>query len=141
MLHLQDNVALARKCSICKKMLQLQENLAFSGKKMLHLQEIFLQMQHFLAIFLHLQEKFLQMQHFLATKSKIFLQLQHFIANATFSCQCNIFLTLNVKVQIQGRLLKINAKNVFNSLIYHRTLYFSISFVLRYYKDLEGKRR
>ena len=94
MLHLQENVALARKCCICKKMLQLQENLAFSGKKMLHLQENFLQMQHFLAIFLHLQENFLQMQHFLATKSKILLQLQHFLANATFSCQCNIFLQM-----------------------------------------------
>ena len=30
---------------------------------------------------------------------KIFLQLQHFLANATFSCKCNIFLPLNVKVQ------------------------------------------
>ena len=85
MLHLQENVALARKCCIGKKMLQLQENLAFSGKKMLHL-----------------QENFLQMQHFLATKSKIFLQLQHFLANATFSCQFNIFLPLNVKVHGNG---------------------------------------
>ena len=59
MLRLQENVALARKCCICKKMLQLQENLAFSGKKMLHLQEIFLQMRENRKKMLHLQEIFL----------------------------------------------------------------------------------
>ena len=81
----------ARKCCICKKML--------------HLQEIFLQMQHFLAIFLHLQENFLQMQHFLATKVKKMLHWQDFLVNARFSWKCNIFLPLNVKVPSEELLI------------------------------------
>ena len=113
MLHLQENVALARKCCICKKMLQLQENHAFSGKKMLHLQEIFLQMQENRKKILHLQENFLQIQHFLAIKSKIFLQLQHFLADATFSCQCNIFLQMQhfLATKCKGALLEIHRLN------------------------------
>ena len=116
-------------------MLQLLENLAFSGKKILHLQENFLQMQENRKKMLHLQKIFLQMQHFLATKSKIFLQLQHFLANVTFSCQCNIFLPLNVKV------LGVNPYSNIIHLWYgfwedwrkltHPTVYMSIYYCLR----------
>ena len=72
----------------------MQHFLDFSGKKMLRLQEIFLHMQHFLAIFLHLQENFLQIQHFLATKVKKMLHCQENVALARFSCQCKIFLQM-----------------------------------------------
>ena len=127
MLHLQENVALARKCCICKKIAHWQDflsktvavqgcvttlqravrfptkltgkNLAFArkcciGKKMLHWQD-------FLVNKSCIGKKMLHLQDFLVNKScigKKMLHLQDFLVNATFSCKCNIFLPLNVKV-------------------------------------------
>ena len=101
MLNWQENVAFARKCCNCKKILLVVARKCCICKKFSCKCNIFLRFSCICkkisckcSIFLPLKARF-------SCNCNIFLQMQHFLANATFSCKCNIFLSLNVKVLCQ----------------------------------------
>ena len=100
-LHLQENLAFARKSCFCKKILRLQENLAFARKycfckKILLLQEniafarksCFCKISWLIETAMHSSKKMLHLQEKSCLYKKI-LRLQENLAKARNLCICN----------------------------------------------------